>query len=61
MSEHINKKQINEELKLILDNYHYSSDFEFISKEVVQELENLRTDILQDVRRNIKTESEDQW
>ena len=60
MSEHINKKQINEEIKSILDNYHYSSDFEFISKEVVQELENLRTDILEDVRRNIKTESEDQ-
>ena len=60
MSEHINKKQINEEIKSILDNYHYNSNFQFISKNAVQELENLRTDILQDVRRNIKTESEDQ-
>ena len=54
MSEHINKRQIDEEIKSILDDYHYNSAFEFISKDVVQALENLRTDILQDVRRNKK-------
>ena len=51
-------KQIKEELRLILKNYHYNNDEQHMSKDVVTALENLLGSIVNSIT-NIHNECDD--